>query len=74
MIELAKDDVQRNAQGRTPRVQRVYDAGMQLSNALRLVGLHEESTDIEGWVLGVVAELNELEKTDRVSETSGESK
>lgn len=74
MIELAKDDVQRNAQGRTPRVQRVYDAGMQLSNALRLVGMHEESTDIEGWVLSVVAELNELEKTDRVSETSGVAK
>lgn len=74
MIELAKDDVPRNAQGRTPRVQRVYDAGMQLSDALRLVGMHEESTDLEAWVLSVVAELSELEKTDRVSETSGVAK
>ena len=62
MIEVAKDNEQRNNLGRTPRVQRVYDTGMQFSNALRLVGLHEESTEVEAWVLSVVKELTEKEK------------
>ena len=31
----------------------VYQAGMQLANALRLIGKHEEAHDIEVWVLSL---------------------
>ena len=59
--------IKENHAGRTPEVQRVYDAGMQLADALRLVGRLEESQDMELWVLGVVGELTEGESkyTDR---------
>jgi hypothetical protein len=60
--ETKPEKENRNNLGRTPRVQRVYDTGMQFSNALRLVGLHEESTEVEAWVLSVVKELTEKEK------------
>ena len=70
MIELAKDPEPRNALGRTARVQRVYDAGMNLCDALRLVGMHEESKDLEDYILNLVVDLSALEITDTVSETS----
>lgn len=36
---------------------KVYTAGMQLANALRLAGKHEEANEIEIWVLALVKEL-----------------
>lgn len=36
---------------------KIYNAGMQLANALRLAGLHEEAHEIELWVLSLVIEL-----------------
>jgi hypothetical protein len=32
-------------------MEKVYQAGMQLANALRLIGKHEEAHEIEVWVL-----------------------
>ncbi len=36
---------------------KLYTAGMQLANALRLLGKHEDAHDLELWVLGLVEEL-----------------
>lgn len=36
---------------------KLYNAGMQLANALRLLGKHEEAHEIEMWVLAMVEEL-----------------
>lgn len=38
--------------------ERFYNIGMQLADCLRLLGRHEESAQIERWVLSF---LNELE-------------
>lgn len=64
MTETETNTEKPNNLGRTPRVQRVYDTGMQLSNALRLVGMHEESNDLEAWVLSVVNELTMLDRRE----------
>lgn len=52
MIELATDD----KVTRSHLVQRVYNSGMQLADALRLLGKHEESHEIEVWVLNLKAQ------------------
>lgn len=41
---------------RSHLVQRVYNSGMQLADALRLLGKHEESHEIEVWVLNLKAQ------------------
>lgn len=46
---------------RPQKIQRVYDTGMQLANALRLVSMQEEANDLELWVLGMVTELEDME-------------
>lgn len=40
-------------------VQRVYDAGMQLAEALRKVGKDEEAVEMEIWILALCGELEE---------------
>lgn len=39
------------------RVESVYQSGMQLANALRLVGKHEDAHEVELWVLSLMEEL-----------------
>ena len=36
---------------------RLYTTGMQFADCLRLLGKHEESHEVEVWVLGMVLEL-----------------
>jgi hypothetical protein len=36
---------------------RLYTTGMQFADCLRLLGKHEESHEVEVWVLGMVREL-----------------
>ena len=38
---------------------RLYTAGMNLADALRLLGKHDESHQIEVWVLALCRELEE---------------
>ena len=45
---------------RTKEIQRVYDAGMGLANALRWVSMQEEANDIEIWVLGMINDLEDM--------------
>lgn len=42
---------------RSHLVQRAYNSGMQLADALRLLGKHEESKQIEIWVLQITNEM-----------------
>jgi len=37
--------------------ERLYHTGMQLADCLRLLGKHEESAQIERWVLAMVKEI-----------------
>lgn len=38
----------------------VYQAGMQLAQALRLIGRHEDAHAVEVWVLSVTKEPNNV--------------
>ena len=42
-------------------VKRFYNTGMQVADCLRLLGKHEESGEVERWVLSLVKELNDDE-------------
>lgn len=41
------------------QIKRLYTAGMNLANELRLLGKHDESREIEMWVLALCRELEE---------------
>ncbi len=49
MSETKADDKMTNSH----YAEMAYQAGMQLANALRLLGKHEESHEIEVWVLNL---------------------
>jgi hypothetical protein len=45
-------------------VKRVYTAGMNLANQLRLIGKHDEAHQIEVWILSLCEDLRKQHETN----------